>query len=144
MVVKYIIQRFRYAGVTALLILLLTMLVSEEVYAPVPITFSPNPPVAGQPFTITYTGGAPTTGPVYVYSGSCSGPIVVTGSGNSISVSGLPAGQYCVYFEIPLVDIVFTVVPVPIPEYPLGLSILAIFMIIGYGLIRRRTRINLR
>ena len=28
----------------------------------------------------------------------------------------------------------------PIPEYPLGLPILAIFMIIGYGVIRRRTR----
>lgn len=28
----------------------------------------------------------------------------------------------------------------PIPEYPLGLPILAIFMIIGYGLVRRRTR----
>ena len=27
----------------------------------------------------------------------------------------------------------------PIPEYPLGLPILAIFMIIGYGLVRRRT-----
>jgi hypothetical protein len=26
-----------------------------------------------------------------------------------------------------------------IPEYPLGLPILAIFMVIGYGLIRRRT-----
>ncbi|MGA2626096.1 MAG: hypothetical protein ABSF63_03415 [Candidatus Bathyarchaeia archaeon] len=28
----------------------------------------------------------------------------------------------------------------PIPEYPIGLPILAIFMIIGYGLIRRKTR----
>jgi hypothetical protein len=26
-----------------------------------------------------------------------------------------------------------------IPEYPLGLPLLAIFMLIGYGLIRRRT-----
>jgi hypothetical protein len=33
----------------------------------------------------------------------------------------------------------FTPVP-PIPEYPLGLPILAILMIIGYGLVRRRTR----
>jgi hypothetical protein len=28
----------------------------------------------------------------------------------------------------------------PIPEYPLGLPVLAIFMIIAYGLIKRRTR----
>jgi hypothetical protein len=28
----------------------------------------------------------------------------------------------------------------PIPEYPIGLPILAIFMIIGYGVIRRKTR----
>lgn len=30
--------------------------------------------------------------------------------------------------------------PSPIPEYPLGLPILAILMLIGYGLVRRRTR----
>jgi len=30
----------------------------------------------------------------------------------------------------------------PIPEYPLGLPILATLMIIGYGLVRRRTRIK--
>ena len=30
--------------------------------------------------------------------------------------------------------------PSPIPEYPLGLPILAILMIVGYGLVRRRTR----
>jgi hypothetical protein len=27
----------------------------------------------------------------------------------------------------------------PIPEYPVGLAILAVFMVIGYGLIRRKT-----
>jgi hypothetical protein len=27
----------------------------------------------------------------------------------------------------------------PIPEYPLGLAVLAIFMLIGYGVIRRKT-----
>jgi hypothetical protein len=31
--------------------------------------------------------------------------------------------------------------PTPIPEYPLGLSLLAMLTIIGYGIIRRRTRI---
>jgi hypothetical protein len=28
----------------------------------------------------------------------------------------------------------------PVPEYSFGLAVLAIFMIIGYGVIRRRTR----
>jgi hypothetical protein len=32
------------------------------------------------------------------------------------------------------------ITPAIIPEYPLGLPLLAIFMVIGYGLIRRRTR----
>jgi hypothetical protein len=32
--------------------------------------------------------------------------------------------------------------PAPIPEYPLGLPILAILMLFGYGLVRRRTRID--
>jgi hypothetical protein len=34
--------------------------------------------------------------------------------------------------------------PPPIPEYPFGLAVLAIFMIIGYGVIRRPTRSNSR
>jgi hypothetical protein len=32
-----------------------------------------------------------------------------------------------------------TTTPAPIPEYPLGLPLLAIFMILAYGLIKRRT-----
>jgi len=36
--------------------------------------------------------------------------------------------------------IVFGPTPPPIPEYPLGLPLLAIFMIFAYGLIKRRTR----
>jgi hypothetical protein len=36
--------------------------------------------------------------------------------------------------------IVFGPIPPPIPEYPLGLPLLAIFMIFAYGLIKRRTR----
>lgn len=38
-----------------------------------------------------------------------------------------------------LQDAVVLTPPAPIPEYPLGLPILAIFMIIAYGVVRRRT-----
>jgi len=127
-------------GVALAAVLLLTIMVSEgNVYAPpVQITFSPNPPVAGQPFTITYSGNGP-AGPIYVYSSSCSGVQVASGNGKSILVSGLTAGQYCVYFELPLVTTVFTVIPTVIPEYPYGLAVLAIFMMLGYGVVKRRT-----
>ena len=38
-------------------------------------------------------------------------------------------------------NVAFTVTSAspPIPEYPVGLAVLAIFMIIAYGVIRRRT-----
>jgi hypothetical protein len=36
----------------------------------------------------------------------------------------------------------FLTVAPPIPEYPIGLPILAILMLFGYGLVRRRTRID--
>jgi len=32
-----------------------------------------------------------------------------------------------------------TITPIAIPEYPLGVAVLAIFMIIAYGVIRRKT-----
>jgi hypothetical protein len=62
----------------------------------------------------------------------------------SITVpGGFPAGPYGVIAEDASLGVLsgcvsFTVAP-PIPEYPLGLSVLAIFMIIAYGLVRRRT-----
>ena len=37
------------------------------------------------------------------------------------------------------VTAIYRVAP-PIPEYPIGLPIIAILMVIGYGLVRRRTR----
>lgn len=43
-------------------------------------------------------------------------------------------------FIPPTVTITVTVNPAPVPEYPLGIPLLAIFMIIVYGLIKRRTR----
>lgn len=59
----------------------------------------------------------------------------ISGNGGTLAVGTLPrATAY-------LLDTGFkTPLPTPIPEYPLGLPLLGIFMIITYGLIRRRTK----
>lgn len=56
-------------------------------------------------------------------------------------------GTYCVQVfsaSVPSsasVDLLLTITgAAPIPEYPLGLPLVAMFMLIGYGLIKRRTR----
>jgi hypothetical protein len=58
-------------------------------------------------------------------------------------------GTYCVHVfstsDPSGANVAFTVTsPTFIPEYPFGLAVLAIFMILAYGIIRRRTRSNLR
>ena len=64
--------------------------------------------------------------------GDVSDPYSVTLSG------GLPAGSYSedAHFTIPSDCFDFTVQPASIPEYPLGLAVLAILMVIAYGVIR--------
>ncbi len=109
---------------------------------------NPASPIAGQPFTLT---GPLKLGNVEVFTGSgCTGTVVVSMSTTTIvsytvTVSGLPAGQYSVAVEGDSPSCVnFTVQSAPpIPEYPLGLLILAIFMVVTYGVIRRRTQNNL-
>ena len=60
---------------------------------------------------------------------------------------GLTSGSYSAQADEPSLDafggcVPFTVMSAapPIPEYPLGLPLLAILTVIAYGLIRRRTR----
>jgi hypothetical protein len=117
------------------------------------LTITPTSPTAGVPFTITQgiVAGPPV---LYILSGflapSCVGTVVygpiTMGDGHAtVTVPGLPAGQYSTYITYDSSGCVeFTVMPAatppPIPEYPLGLAVLVIFMIIGYSLIRRRTR----
>jgi hypothetical protein len=79
-------------------------------------------------------------------------PVVGTYSGLPITFFTSPPGfggpgTYCVHVwsaSVPDADgvnVAFTVTSAaPIPEYPLGIPILAIFMIIAYGVIRRKTR----
>jgi len=58
----------------------------------------------------------------------------------SLTVPGLVAGSYSVTDGTTPPDCVnFTVMPASIPEYPIGLPILSILIILAYGLIRRRT-----
>ncbi len=144
-------QRFRLIAFTVLSILVLTIIgasflrpayafTTNTLYTTVVSgsgTVSPNCPfvtpcteTVGSPITITAT---PASG--YTFSswtlvvGSCSGgptsnPCILTMPGPGPEV---------------LVSATFTPAA-PIPEYPLGLPILAIFMMLAYGVIRRRTR----
>jgi hypothetical protein len=68
------------------------------------------------------------------------------GSYSITAAAGLPAGTYTVYAQdtsYAAVDVSSTCDPLtvapPIPEYPFGLAVLAIFMVIAYGVIRRKT-----
>ncbi len=59
----------------------------------------------------------------------------------TIPTAGLSPGTYCVtVVDTTTLGTDLTVIPAAIPEYPFGLPLLAIFLVIAYGLIRRRTR----
>ncbi len=112
-----------------------------------PDTVSPSSPIAGQPFTVNTTDA----GTVTIYTGAnlCAATAVVaTGTAPNPSFT-LAAGGYhavdgdgdCIGFNvIPAVTSTTTTTSTPIPEYPLGLALLGIVMILAYGLVRRRTR----
>ena len=50
----------------------------------------------------------------------------------------LSAGQYSFQIQNEVSCILFTVVPASIPEYPYGLALLAVFMVLGYAVVKRR------
>jgi hypothetical protein len=120
------------------------------------LTITPSSPIEGQPFTIS--GTITTDGYVAIRDLSgCSGGVeflqAITAPSYSVAVPGLPVGTYtvsasddssgCVSFTvIPAVTSTTTTVTTPIPEYPYGLALLAIFMILGYAVIKRRTRLS--
>lgn len=93
------------------------------------VNTSPSTPAGAYPITVTvfFTGPPTIIQPSFLVSSSGSiGPESVT-----IQASA-PAS--------PTTTFTLTVDPAVIPEYPLGLAVLAIFMIIAYGVIRRKTR----
>jgi hypothetical protein len=138
---------------------------SGRVYADLAgLTLNPNPVTQGTNVLATGSGfPSSENGFVLVFAdntGSCSGSTFFTsadstdGSGNlgavTIPTSGLSVGTHCV--ETDGFVVVGTLTPdnavsslivnqaPPIPEYPIGLAVLAVFMIIAYGVIRRKTR----
>jgi hypothetical protein len=135
-----------------------------NVHAAETLTVSPNPVVAGTALTVTGDGFVPgDAGILQLYLGSvhttafgpdCVGSTVgfpmtisVDGFGHfvvsGISTTGFSVGAYCAYaydFDSSAQDsTAFAVTTTIIPEYPLGLTLLAIFMILAYGVIRRKT-----
>ena len=121
-------------------------------------TVTPSTPTAGVPFNISGNEELATGGSLAIYdSGGCG-----TGIGNSVfstllaygpynvTVPGQPAGQYsaeafgdspgCVDFTINSPATTATSTAAPTPGYVLALPVLAVLMIIGYGLIRGRNQ----
>jgi hypothetical protein len=122
------------------------------------LTLTPNPVAQGM--NVQASGSGWPASPYYLYvkvwadnTGSCAGSPLLSISASTdasgdfgpvtIPTSSLSVGTHCVRAVGVAGSVIeyLTVDPAaPIPEYPLGLSILAIFMIIGYGVIRRKTR----
>jgi hypothetical protein len=157
------VRRFRFIAVAILAVVALTVILNVgNVYAPPPtcvLMLTPNPVHQGTSVTASATGCyAPFfSGTLYVQticgnfgttvssvaaSTDASGDLTTV---TPISTSSLtPGDTYCVYggtaFSATILSAYLTVLPATvIPEYPIGLSILAIFMVIGYGVIRRKT-----
>jgi hypothetical protein len=111
-------------------------------------TITPPTPTAGVAFTIT--GPCSPIGTVQVFSGpGCTGTQVFSAAANgapySVNVPGLLAGSYSARDGAGQVDCVnFTIVPAAIPEYPLGLTILAVLLIVAYSLVKRKASVQLK
>ena len=135
--------------VTSLVLVVLFVLVIINVASVWADTFNPNPPVAGQAFTISGVQTAP-IGAWQVSSACGAGTLYQVGLDTGAapftftdSISALPAGTYYFSHQFDSTDCSstggFTVInPPPLPEYPLGLPLLAVLMILAYGVIRRR------
>lgn len=137
--------------------LLLFMLANtDKVYAAPTVLVSPSTVTQGSSFQVSGTGFSTSdSGSVQVNddpSGACGGSVAIVvnlssdSSGNvaahTLSSSSLGVGIHCV--TIVLFDSsaasAITVTAPPIPEYPIGLPLLAIIMIVVYGLIKRKIR----
>jgi hypothetical protein len=89
----------------------------------------------------TLTPSSPT--PTFTGTANSAGFYSITGA------AGLPADAYTVYArDTSYVGVASTCDPLtvapPIPEYPLGVAVLAAFIVITYGVIRRKTVTKLK
>ena len=157
------VQRLRFLGVGVLFTLgfmIVGAIFIQSAYACTIIgaTLSSSTITQGTP-SVILDGKDPCSRPddieVRLYSGACPGVTFISSitvptvsnyfSGTVISTSSLTPGSYCVQVDDlvdPVVTLPLTVTPAAIPEYPLGLAVLAVFMILAYGVVRRRTRDN--
>jgi hypothetical protein len=77
------------------------------------LTIAPDPPIAGQPFSISGYG----PGAVFVFTGSgCGGSVVfqsgpLRGGAYNVTVPGLPMGQYHVTVPENIGCVNFTIIP---------------------------------
>ncbi len=114
----------------------------------------PNPVTQGNNVQAIGSGWpANTAGGLILYldpTGTCAGSSSDKGittdptGGFSVTlfVGVLGVGTYCVAAQIgtlpPLDAQVVIQTPAPIPEYPYGLTLLAILLVMGYGVVRRK------
>ena len=110
-------------------------------------TLIPNPVIAGQTFSISGVGGGG-FGSLYHGSlcdngGSITAITAVFDPSPGSFTDNFPAqsaGPYSFSHEGDSSGCVpFTIISAAIPEYPYGLSVLAIFMVLGYAVIKRKT-----
>ena len=136
---------------------------------PLNLAISTATPMSGQTFQFTGTDANGGASPWYFTialngpNPGCNNPAVSSYNGILLPASSSPftvsvtadssfvvGTTYCAYFVDSLSPIslgsnivTFTIQPAtPIPEYPYGLSVLAIFMMLAYGVIRRKTRFD--
>jgi hypothetical protein len=133
----------------------------RNVYATVgSVSVVPNTVAQGVSFQVSGSGYASFSGStiyIDVFDAACSvlieqQTVVVPVSGNwgplTFSSASLAIGVHCVQVDISgafdfdgISSVTVTPTPAPpIPEYPIGLPILAIFMILGYAVIKRKIR----
>ncbi len=98
----------------------------------------------GDSFTLTVSTSSSTPPGTYPITCGALPPADIISPGFELSSRGLSNGGGSLgpqSISIQQLSVSFSLIvdPAPIPEYPLGLTILAIFMVISYGLIRRRT-----
>ena len=157
----------RVSGILALGLLLVVsflLLGARNVYAQT-LMLTPNTVMQGQSFEVSGSGFVPGDSYSIIIwaSGGCgvgsfvlSVPGTVDDGGDvgplTLSSGSLSVGMHCVNIGSILGGAVMgelTVIPAttttttvttPIPEYPYGLALLAIFMVLGYPVIKRRTR----
>jgi hypothetical protein len=164
-----LVQRLRFIGVTVLSILVLTIIGAVSLlpaYAGCTFTTTVTSFTITQgTSSITVSGTddcnlGTSTVVAQLNSGSCAGPrtfirAVSTTPGVAgafttppLTTSDLNPGSYCVVVvsqgpgtsPTNISDPLTVTSAAPIPEYPLGLAVLAVFMVLAYTVIRRRTR----